>query len=161
MTTNPIMRVIARVNMPLMVVFAVYVQVHGEIGPGGGFQAGVIFAAAFILYGMVFGGAEMRRVFPRWISDAGSVLGVLIYAGTGVYSMLMGYPFLDHVAIWPSNPGGAEPWGMVSVEWGVGITVACVMMTIFNEITEGTDDPPPGADTEMVPALHQNKTELG
>ncbi|MBX3474168.1 MAG: Na(+)/H(+) antiporter subunit B [Planctomycetes bacterium] len=160
MKNNPIMRVVARWNIPFMFVFAVYVQVHGEIGPGGGFQAGVIMAASFILYGMVFGAAEMRRVVPRRLTDILAAAGVLLYAGTGIYSMLMGYPFLDHVAIWPGNPGGAEPWGMVSVEWGVGITVFAVMMTVFNEITEGTDEAPLGTDTEMVPALHQNKTEI-
>jgi len=158
---NPIMRVVARWNIPFMFVFAMYVQVHGEIGPGGGFQAGVIMAAAFIVYGMVFGGEEMRRVVPRKLTDVGAALGVLIYAGTGVYCMLMGYNFLDYVAINPANPGGAEPWGMVSVEWGVGITVASVMMTIFNEITEGTGEPALGTDTEMVESLDNNKTEIG
>lgn len=160
MKNNPIMRVVARWNIPFMFVYAMYTQVHGEIGPGGGFQAGVIMAAAFILYGMVFGGDDMRRVLPRKVTDFGAALGVLIYAGTGLFCMLMGYNFLDYVAIWPSNPGGAEPWGMVSVEWGVGITVGSVMVTIFNEITEGTNEPELGKDTEMVPAVQENKTEI-
>lgn len=159
MKNNPIMRVVARWNIPFMFVFAMYVQVHGEIGPGGGFQAGVIMAAAFILYGMVFGGAEMRRVVPRRLTDVLAALGVLIYAATGVFSMLMGYSFLDHVAIWPANPGGAEPWGMVSVEWGVGITVFAVMMTIFNEITEGTDETPAAADADLPASPTTNRTE--
>ncbi|MCB9934059.1 MAG: Na(+)/H(+) antiporter subunit B [Planctomycetes bacterium] len=132
------MRVAARWNMPFLLVFALYTQTHGELGPGGGFQAGVMIAAAFIVYGMVFGADEMRRVVPRWITDVLAALGVLIYAGTGVYCMLQGYTFLDYTALIPSNPGGAEPWGMTTVEYGVGITVSCVMITIFNEITEGT-----------------------
>jgi multicomponent Na+:H+ antiporter subunit B len=61
-----------------------------------------------------------------------------MYAGVGIYSLLMGYEFLDHSALNPSNPGGAEPWGMTLVEYGVGMTVAAVMITICNEITEGT-----------------------
>ena len=133
-----VLRIIARWNIPFMLVFGLYVQTHGELGPGGGFQAGVIIAASFILYGMVFSAQEMRKIIPRWVSDAGAVGGVLLYAGVGVYSMLMGYEFLDHAAIMPSDPGGAEPWGMVLVEYGVGLTVAAVMITIFNEITEGT-----------------------
>src|SRR5690606_18625201 len=142
-----ILRVIARWNIPFMVVFGLYVQTHGELGPGGGFQAGVIFAAGFILYGLVFGGHEMRRIVPRWVTDVAGAVGVLIYAGMGVYSMLMGYEFLDHSVISPTRPGAGEPWGMVVVEWGVGITVGAVMLTIFNEITEGTapeDEEPKG-----------------
>lgn len=133
------LRVVARWNIPFMVVFGLYVQTHGELGPGGGFQAGVIIAAGFLLYGLIFGAEEMRKVVPRWVSDVTAALGVLIYAGTGIFSMLHGYEFLDHTAINPANPGGAEPWGMVAVEYGVGLTVAAVMLTIFNEITEGTD----------------------
>jgi multicomponent Na+:H+ antiporter subunit B len=133
-----VLRVIARWNIPFMLVFGLYVQTHGELGPGGGFQAGVIIAAAFILYGMVFSAAEMRKIVPRWVTDTAAALGVLMYAGVGIYSLLMGYEFLDHSALNPSNPGGAEPWGMTLVEYGVGMTVAAVMITIFNEITEGT-----------------------
>jgi multicomponent Na+:H+ antiporter subunit B len=133
-----ILRVVARWNIPFMVVFGLYVQTHGELGPGGGFQSGVVIAAGFILYGLIFGGEEMRRVVPRWITDVAGAAGVLLYASTGIYSMLNGYEFLDHAALNPANPGGAEPWGMVLVEYGVGLTVAAVMMTIFNEITEGT-----------------------
>lgn len=138
MKDNVLMRVAARWNMPFLIIFALYTQTHGELGPGGGFQAGVMIAAAFIVYGMVFGADDMQRIVPRWITDTLAALGVLIYAGTGVYTMMQGYTFLDYTAINPANPGAGEPWGMVSVEWGVGITVAAVMMTIFNEITEGT-----------------------
>lgn len=138
MKDNVLMRVAARWNMPFLIIFSLYTQTHGELGPGGGFQAGVMIAAAFIVYGMVFGADVMQRIVPRWLTDFMAAGGVLIYAGTGVYCMLQGYPFLDYTAINPANPGGAEPWGMVAVEWGVGITVAAVMMTIFNEITEGT-----------------------
>ena len=138
MKDNVLMRIAARWNMPFMLIFALYTQTHGELGPGGGFQSGVMIAAAFIVYGMVFGGHEMRRIVPRWVTDIAAGLGVLIYAGTGVYCMLMGYEFLDYTAIMPGNPGGGAPWGRTSVEYGVGITVAAVMITVFNEITEGT-----------------------
>lgn len=140
MNDNVLMRVIARWNIPFMVTFGAYTQVHGELGPGGGFQAGIIVAAAFILYGMVFGAPAMRRIVPRWLTDLMAVLGVMVYAGVGVYALLMGYEFLDHAALYPGDAGAAEPWGMTAVEYGVGITVFAVMMTIFNEITEGTHE---------------------
>lgn len=143
-----VLRMIAKWNIPFMVVFGLYVQTHGELGPGGGFQAGVILAAAFILYGMVYSAEEMRRIIPRRITDATAALGVLFYACVGVYAMLEGYNFLDHTAVMPSDPGSAEVWGMTLVEYAVGLTVASVMLTIFNEITEGTTPEDGGQDPE-------------
>jgi len=133
-----ILRVVSRWNTPFMVVFGLYVITHGELGPGGGFQGGVIVAAAFILYGLVFGAREMRRLVPRRATDIAAALGVLVYAGVGFFSMTRGYDFLDFAALGPDDPGAAEPWGMTIVEYGIGLTVASVMITIFNEITEGT-----------------------
>ena len=50
-----VLRVVAKLLMPFILLFALYVQFHGDFGPGGGFQAGVIFAAGFILYALIFG----------------------------------------------------------------------------------------------------------
>jgi multicomponent Na+:H+ antiporter subunit B len=102
----------------------------------------------------VFGADEMRKMVPRWLTDTLAALGTLIYVGTGVWAVLNGYEFMDHVSLWPSNPGGGEPWGMTAVEYGVGITVFAVMLTIYNEITEGTglelpDPPETGSKTEL------------
>ena len=88
----------------------------------------------------VFGGSEMRRLMPRPVTDFAAAFGVLLYVGVGVYSLLQGYTFLDYAAINPANPGGAEPWGMTLVEYGVGITVSSVMVTIFNKITDQRRD---------------------
>ena len=80
----------------------------------------------------------MRRILPRRVTDFVAALGVLVYTGEGVLAMLFGYEFLDHSWIVPADPGSGEPWGMTIVEYGVGLTVAAVMVTIYNEITEGT-----------------------
>jgi multicomponent Na+:H+ antiporter subunit B len=152
--SNVVLRLAVRWNLPFFIVFALYTQTHGDMGPGGGFQSGVMFAAGFVLYGMVYGADEMRRMIPRWLTDTLAAVGVLIYAGTGVWALLNGYEFMDHVSLWPSNPGGGEPWGMTSVEYGVGITVFAVMLTIYNEITEGT-----GPELGM-PSESANTTEV-
>ena len=60
-----VLRVIARLLLPSILLFALYVQFHGDFGPGGGFQAGVIFAAGIILYGLVFGLDNVRRSYRR------------------------------------------------------------------------------------------------
>ncbi len=138
MKEQVILRIITKITLPFMIVFGFYVITHGELGPGGGFQGGIMLASGFILYGMVYSGEELRKVIPRRLTDALACIGVLLYAGVGVYSILTGFNFLDYTPLKPSDPADAESWGMTLVEYGVGITVSSVMITIFNEITEGT-----------------------
>ncbi|MFQ5842950.1 MAG: MnhB domain-containing protein, partial [Thermodesulfobacteriota bacterium] len=111
-----ILRVVTKLIVPFILVFGFYVITHGELGPGGGFQGGIALASAFILYGMVYGVKEMRRIIPRHLSDFLVCLGVLIYAGVGTFSILAGYPLLDFTPLKPSDTGVAESWGMRLVE---------------------------------------------
>ena len=62
-----ILRVITKLLIGPIMLFALYVQFHGDYSPGGGFQAGVIMAVAFIIYGVVFGLATVQKVFPPWL----------------------------------------------------------------------------------------------
>ena len=78
MDNFPIIRVITKLLMPYILLFAFYVQFHGDFGPGGGFQAGVILAAGLILYGLVFGLPALHKVAPpsaieRLIADTSPV----------------------------------------------------------------------------------------
>ncbi|TPV92956.1 MAG: Na(+)/H(+) antiporter subunit B [Myxococcales bacterium FL481] len=141
-------RVVTKLLVPFIIVYALYVITHGELGPGGGFQGGVIAAAAFILYGVIFGRDELLRRIPAPITDALMAIGVLLYAGTGLANLLAGGRFLDYSQINPHNPGDGEAMGMTLVEYGVGITVCSVMITLFTQITERSDpdlDPVPDA----------------
>lgn len=140
MKDQVILRIVTKLNIPFVLLFGFYVITHGELGAGGGFQGGIVLASAFILYGLVYSAEEMRKIVPRRLSDALSCIGVLLYAGVGTFSIIAGYNFLDYTPLNPSDLEGAESWGMTLVEYGVGITVAAVMITIFNEITEGTAD---------------------
>lgn len=125
-----ILRVVTKLLVGMIMLFALYVQFHGDYSPGGGFQAGVIMAVAFILYGLVFSVGQVQQVLPVWLVHKLVALGVLIYAGTGVYSMFMGYAFLDYGALTPDHPEHGQHWGILLVEAGVGITVTAVMVAI-------------------------------
>ncbi|MDB2584858.1 Na(+)/H(+) antiporter subunit B [Alphaproteobacteria bacterium] len=130
MQDDPVIRVIAKVLIPAMMLFALYVQFHGDYGPGGGFQAGVIFAAAFILNATVFGANRGRHVWPERLNLLAICLGVLLYGGTGVASMLLGENFLDYDVL-GSDPIAGQHLGILLVEFGVGLTVAAVMVSLF------------------------------
>jgi multicomponent Na+:H+ antiporter subunit B len=126
-----ILRVVTKLLVGHIILFAFYVQFHGDYSPGGGFQAGVIMAVAFVLYGVVFGLRKAQKVFPAWFVHKLVALGVLIYAGTGVASLFLGYNFLDYGAFNPHHPSHGQHWGILVVELGVGVTVTGVMVAIY------------------------------
>jgi len=125
-----ILRVVSKFLIPYILLFALYVQWHGDFGPGGGFQAGVIFAAGFVLYALIFGVDTVRTVVPPAATRICLVVGVLLYSGVGVAGMLLGANFLDYNVL-ASTPTGGQHIGILLVEAGVGITVASAMITIF------------------------------
>jgi len=137
-----VLRVVSKAVVPFILLFALYVQFHGDFGPGGGFQAGVLFAAGLILYGIIFGLRELKAVVPLRVVEVGVALGVLIYGGVGVVTMILGHGrpgignFLDYNAL--GHHVGAhgvdahgQHLGILLVELGVGITVATGMLGIF------------------------------
>ena len=126
-----ILRVVTKLLCGAIMLFAFYVQFHGDFSPGGGFQAGVIMAVAFIVYGVVFGVNQVKLVFPPWVVHKLVALGVLVYAGTGIFSMYLGYGFLDYVAFDPGHPSHGQHNGILAVELGVGITVTGVMVAVY------------------------------
>lgn len=125
-----VIQIVSKFFIPLILLFAFYVQFHGDFGPGGGFQAGVIFAAAFILHGLIFGEARTRLVLSPYMLRFLMSFGVLLYAGTGVVSLLLGGNYLDYSVLADDSRDG-QHWGIFAVELGVGLTVAAVMVSLF------------------------------
>jgi multicomponent Na+:H+ antiporter subunit B len=136
MTDQVILRVVTKMSIPFILLFGLYVITHGELGPGGGFQGGVVLACAFILFALVFGRPALYRVLPPRVTDILTGVGVLIYSGTGAACLFFGGNFLDYAALNAASPGEGEALGMTLVEYGVGITVSMVMLTIFNQLAE-------------------------
>jgi multicomponent Na+:H+ antiporter subunit B len=130
MKGQPILRVVAKLLIPYIVLFGLYVQFHGDYGPGGGFQAGVIVAAGVILYALIFGVESARRVMPPWLVEVLIALGVLIYAGVGVVTMLRGGNFLEYGVLEHDAEHG-QHLGILLVELGVGVTVFAAMVGIY------------------------------
>ncbi|HIA82634.1 MAG TPA: Na(+)/H(+) antiporter subunit B [Rhodospirillales bacterium] len=130
MKRHSILRIVAKFMIPYILLFALYVQFHGDFGPGGGFQAGVIFAAGFILYGLIFGIDNARKVIPAWVTRVLLAIGVLLYGFTGIASFFLGGNFLNY-SVLSHNPVSGQHLGIFLVELGVGITVSATMMTIF------------------------------
>ncbi len=130
MDDRVILRVGTKILIPFILLFALYVQFHGDYGPGGGFQAGVIFAAAFILYALVFGLGKAVKALPPKAAYVCGALGVAIFAGVGFVTMALGGAFLDYNVL-AHEPSHGQHYGIMAVEIGVLVTVFGSLLSIF------------------------------
>jgi len=130
MRENGILRIIARFLIPLIMLFGLYIQFHGEYSPGGGFQAGVVFASGWILFVLIYGLDSALEVIPERAMYVLMLLGIMLYSLVGVANVLLGGRFLDFYTLLPS-PHAAQQLGIITVEFGIGVTVSTVVMLIF------------------------------
>jgi multicomponent Na+:H+ antiporter subunit B len=135
-----IVETVARVMIPFIQLFALYVIIHGAGGPGGGFQGGVVFASAFILYVIAFNLAGGRARFPESANTIFSSLGLYIYAGIGLLAIIfslgaaqyLNYGFIPFTSHFEEN----RAIGMDFVEIGIGITVMAITASIFFDLAK-------------------------
>ena len=127
---NPIIRETTHTLVPTILLYALYVQFHGEYGPGGGFQAGVIFAIGLILYALTYRVENARRVISMRTAQILASLGLILYISVGLAGLLLGGQFLDY-SVLTDQPLSGQLLGVILVELGVGITIVGTVMLIF------------------------------
>ena len=136
MRHHVIVRICTRILVPFILLFALYVQFHGDFGPGGGFQAGVIFGAGCILYGLVFGVDALIGVAPLSVVRTIAAAGVLLYAAVGIAALFAGGNYLDY-SVLGATPVAGQHLGILLIELGVGMTVAAVVISLYYSFTNG------------------------
>lgn len=124
-------RVVGRLLIPFILLFGLYVQFHGEYGPGGGFQAGAIIAAAVILFALLEGEERALHVIPRRVLLGLMAGGAILYGAVGIAGMLLGGNFLDY-SVLLDDPVKGQQLGIIIIEAGVGITVTGTLLSIFH-----------------------------
>ncbi|MDA7947679.1 MAG: Na(+)/H(+) antiporter subunit B [Hyphomicrobiaceae bacterium] len=130
MKLDVVFRIAAKIFIPFMLVFALYVQFHGELGPGGGFQAGVVAAAMVVFYAIIFGLESAQKIVPPRVVELMVPAGVGIFAGVGVVSLLLGENYLNYSPFGGDSQHGQE-YGIILVEIGVLVTVTGTLVAIF------------------------------
>jgi multicomponent Na+:H+ antiporter subunit B len=149
MKNNKILRIVGKVLIAPIMLFGLYVQFHGDYSPGGGFQAGVIFAAGIILYEMLFGLDVAEAAIKSGALRVCTALGVLIYGCVGLISFLSGRNYLDYDGL-AGDPISGQHYGILLVELGVGITVASTMLIIYFAFARRvSSSAPPDADDDL------------
>lgn len=116
--------------LPYIFLYSLYIQINGEVSPGGGFQAGVIFASSLIGFDLIYSKHLLKQRFSLDTLIFIAVLGVAIYASIGVVSFLFNMNYLDYYAL-ANGRLLAQSIGIFAVEIGVGLTVASVMCLIY------------------------------
>lgn len=139
---NLIIRVSARILVPFIQLFGLYVIVHGHYSPGGGFQGGVLLGASFILLALAFDLKSSMHFFPISKNIFLGNLGALIFTGTALICALVGGLFLDYsalAAVIPIDPIEWRSFGIFIVEVGVGLAVMSIMLSLYWDLSSNGD----------------------
>ncbi|AFE52709.1 putative monovalent cation/H+ antiporter subunit B [Rickettsia prowazekii str. GvV257] len=125
----PIIKHITNFIIPYIILYSIYIQINGEFSPGGGFQAGVIFASGLIAYNMIYG----KQFFQENILIAVAVLGVAMYAIVGIISLFLNDNYLNYYSLthFIEDKLAAQHIAIFIVEIGIGLTVAAIMYLIY------------------------------
>ena len=124
-TNSAILRASTAILTPILLLFATYVLTHGTNSPGGGFQAGVLFATAGLVLGLVTSKAYLQRNFRERTLQCVQALAVLCYPLLGLAALVYGKPFLTYSAFM------ANILAITSLEICIGIAVAATLMRII------------------------------
>lgn len=128
-------RVVGQLLIPFIVLFGLYLQFHGEFGPGGGFQAGAIVAVGIVLHALLEGESAGRAILSTRVLTGLMAGGALLFAGVGVAGMLLGGQFFDY-SVLASDPVAGQQLGVHLVEVGVGITVTGTLTAAFHAFAD-------------------------
>lgn len=134
---NSVLRETAHVLIPLILLYGLYILFHGEVAPGGGFQAGTVFSVGLMLYSLIYGANRLHRVVSLAAAEVLSCLGLLLYAGVGLACMFMGGRFLEYGVLLPQSAAG-QRLGIVLIEVGVAVTIVGTVTMIYSVLSERT-----------------------
>lgn len=129
-----ILEVTCRLLIPVLIVFGIYVLIHGEYSPGGGFQAGVILALAVIL-NRVLEPADVNKNYWTYKAIALAGMGPVIYMLTGLLSIPFGGQFLEYGLLpLPVHEAERHLYGILFIEVGVTLGVMATIISIFDSL---------------------------
>ena len=94
---EPVVRVASLIFVPVALVFGLYVLLHGQLTPGGGFQGGVVLATAALGIYLGAGFEKYRRAVPKDAVEAFEMLGAFGFIAIGAAGLAVGGIFLRNV----------------------------------------------------------------
>lgn len=126
-----ILQTVARILVPILFIFGIYVIVNGHISPGGGFSGGAIIGSGLILYSGAFGFEKITKFFNEHVYKCIKITALLLYASTMLYYFFTGANGITN--IFPlGTPGNIVSAGMIFfINIFVGSEVACTVYSFY------------------------------
>lgn len=150
----------ARLMTPFIQLFALYVVFHGHYSPGGGFQGGAMLAASFVLIRLSIGTAAAQSQFQRSWGTPVSSIGVLVFLGTGLIVLFLGFNFLDYAGLPLGLPESElRNAGILAIELGVAITVTATLTSIYDDLVGDPLGPLAGGLDEATDVAEADQVE--
>lgn len=134
---DPILRSTARVLVPVILLFGVYVILCGHLGPGGGFSGGAIIGGGLILYALTFGFSSLERIINLRSYRAVVLTALSFYSLAKCYSFFCGANHLETIFT-AGTPGRILSAGLIlPLNIAVGVVVACTMYGFYSIFKRG------------------------
>ncbi len=134
---DKILQLSAKILVPVIMLYGIYVILNGHLSPGGGFSGGAIVGAGLILYVNAFGFEKATRIMNRKNYAIISVVPLLFYAVAKGYSFFTGANHLES-GIPKGTPGEILSAGLIlPLNICVGIVVACTMYHFYTLFRKG------------------------
>ena len=127
---NIIINLISKFVLPILMLFGFYIHSHGDYTPGGGFQAGVIFACALCLYCFINLDANKKRISNNFLTYI-AILGFVFYTGTGIVGYFITGNFLDFTFL-PFKQSNSR--GVFIIEFGIALVVFSSISQAFTTL---------------------------
>lgn len=137
MQTDPLLRSTARILVPLIIVYGIYVILNGHLGPGGGFSGGAVIGGGLILYAIAFGFEPLDRFLNLKNYRIVVLCALCFYSFAKCYSFFCGANHLETI-FQPGIPGRIFSAGLIlPLNVAVGIVVACTMYGFYSIFQRG------------------------
>ena len=137
MEGDPILRNTARVVVPIVLLFGVYVILNGHLGPGGGFAGGAILGGGLILYVIAFGFEPLERIVSGRVYRVGIASALCFYSAAKCYSFFCGANHLETI-FRSGTPGAILSAGLIlPLNVAVGLIVALTMYGFYSMFQRG------------------------
>lgn len=137
MQDDIILRTTAKVLVPVIILFGIYVMFNGHLGPGGGFSGGAVIGSGLILYCTAFGFERLERYLNLKSFRIVVLCALCFYSVAKCYSFFCGANHIESF-INPGTPGRIFSAGLIlPLNIAVGVVVACTMYGLYSVFKRG------------------------
>lgn len=126
-----ILKTIASLLCPVILIFAIYIMLNGHLSPGGGFSGGAVLGAGMILYVNAFGFKKTQKFFNEQVYKVAKITALCMYGLIGSYFYITGANGIaNHIPL--GIPGHILSSGIIlPINVAVGLEVACTMYAFY------------------------------